>query len=984
MVKRIISRAVVLAIAFSVVGIFAGSKALGAAKLHAQTEPVEQSVESAFESEDKAPAATVSVSDFDYELSGSICTLIRYKGTAATIVLPKTAVIEGKTYNVTLGTNQDGLFQTTKSAFYESNAKSVSFEKGFAFPVDSSYLFEYCGLDELDLTGVDFSKVENMTSMFSSCFFLVSLRGMDTSHVTNMSYAFDSAHEVDLYGIDTSHVTDVRYMFRSNRADVIDLSSLNFSSVKTCYEMFSHCLATKVYFGATTMSNCTSYKNMFYESSNLETVEFSKVTVNMSKDDDHLVNMQDMFYKCTKLEKVDMSGFSCYADVQYMCYDCDSLEYLDFSSMYAFGANSSGIYDRDTLRFFRPFARSDRSYSLALAMVAPDGTLWKELPDGLCPVKELVAGKITKQPVGVMAVENTEVTFAIETNISDKETDVNAYYRWQYSTDDGETWTNFQAGGKTCTFTAEMSMDNYAFRCLVFYTGKYNPGGDKADLISKTVWLLVWEESATIEKHPVSRSGYYGDEVSFQVQASGNLLKYCWQESTNNGKTWKNSSFSGADTYTLRLSCTPSVDGRLFRCIVSSGNLKKYTDIVKLDSRSLISGEPTNQTVDSGAYAVFSVTCGAPGVTYQWMYSNDGGKTWSNTAAAGNTTNTLRVLASTSNNRFQYRCSVINGAYCQYSKAATLILQGVTPTPTPMTSKTIEVGESFTYKVSGVSASNIKWSMGNTSVATVDASGKVTGKSVGNTYLHVGLPSGKEIKCLIKVVKPELAIRYSEKTLHINQTFTFTVSGTWGQAVTWSVGNTSVASVGAATGKVTGKSAGNTWLYAKTADGRSAKCLLKVIDPGTLGINYTEKTVYLGQSFMFAAKNAGILSVTWSVGNTAVAKVDSNGKVTPVSVGNTYLYAKTADGRSAKCLIKVVDPGPLNITYTEKTIKVGATFHFAAKNPAGQTVTWKVGNTAVATVDENGIVTGKSVGNTWLYASTPDGREVKCLLRIVT
>ncbi len=294
----------------------------------------------------------------------------------------------------------------------------------------------------------------------------------------------------------------------------------------------------------------------------------------------------------------------------------------------------------------------------------------------------------------------------------------------------------------------------------------------------------------------------------------------------------------------------------------------------------------------------------------------------------------------------------------------------------------VEIGKSFVYKVPDYDAADIKWSIGNPAVATVDANGKVTGKSVGNTYLHAELPDETSISCLIRVVYPLLSIRYSEKTLHINQTFQFAATNAYGNKITWSVGNTSVATVDA-NGKVTGKKAANTYLYAKSADGRVAKCLLKVIDPGTLGINYTEKTVYLGQSFKFTAKNAGILPVTWSVGNTAVAKVDSNGKVTPVSVGNTYLYAKTADGRVAKCLVKVVDPGPLNIRYTEKTIKVGSSFQFAAKNPAGQTVTWRVGNTAVATVDANGNVTGKKAANTWLYASTPDGRETKCLIKVV-
>ncbi len=301
----------------------------------------------------------------------------------------------------------------------------------------------------------------------------------------------------------------------------------------------------------------------------------------------------------------------------------------------------------------------------------------------------------------------------------------------------------------------------------------------------------------------------------------------------------------------------------------------------------------------------------------------------------------------------------------------------------PETDISIKQGETYQYTVRFIPGNKITWSVGNPLVATVDKDGNVTGVGIGNTYLYVGLPNGKTIKCLVRVGYPDLKINYTEKTLYPCSTFQFTTTGAAGKKITWSVGNTAVATVNTS-GKVTGKSIANTYLYAKSADGRVAKCLLKVVDPGELGINYTVKTIYLGQSYTFTAKNARTFTPTWSVGNTAVAKVDaSSGKVTSVSVGNTYLYAKTADGRVAKCLVKVVNPGPLNITYTEKTIKVGATFHFAAKNPAGQTVTWRVGNTAVATVDANGNVTGKKAANTWLYASTPDGREVKCLIKVV-
>ena len=309
-----------------------------------------------------------------------------------------------------------------------------------------------------------------------------------------------------------------------------------------------------------------------------------------------------------------------------------------------------------------------------------------------------------------------------------------------------------------------------------------------------------------------------------------------------------------------------------------------------------------------------------------------------------------------------------------------------TPTPKPLsvsyTEKTINAGETFQFSAKNTNDQNVTWKVGNTSVATVDANGKVTAKKAGNTYLYATTPDGRQAKCLLKIVEAKpLSITYSEKTINVASTFTFSAKNATGQTLTWSIGNTKIATVDA-NGKVTAKAPGNTYLTVKSSDGRSTKCLIKVVYP-TLSLKYTEKTVYLNQSFSFTANNACGQKITWRVGNTSIATVDANGKVTGKKAGNTYLYAKSADGREAKCLIKVVDPGPLNIRYTEKTIKVGSSFQFTAKNPAGQTVSWRVGNSAVATVDASGNVTGKSVANTYLYAKTPDGREVRCLIKVV-
>ncbi len=288
-------------------------------------------------------------------------------------------------------------------------------------------------------------------------------------------------------------------------------------------------------------------------------------------------------------------------------------------------------------------------------------------------------------------------------------------------------------------------------------------------------------------------------------------------------------------------------------------------------------------------------------------------------------------------------------------------------------SKTLLAGESFRFTAAGGSGT-YTWHTGNTEKATVDAYGKVTAKAAGNTYLYCTDTAGAQVRCLLKITTP-LSIRYSSKTIKAGESFQFTATGGSG-AYTWRMGNTSVAAVDS-TGKVTGKAAGNTYLYCKDSVGTEVKCLLKVT-ASPLSIRYSSKTITTGDSFQFTA-TGGTGDYTWRTGNTAKATVDAAGKAKGIAAGNTYLYCTDSTGTEVKCLLKVVDP--LSIRYSEKTVKVGASFQFNGTGGSG-TYTWRVGNSGVATVDSTGKVTGVAVGNTYLYCKDSYGTEVRCLVKI--
>ncbi|WP_416332020.1 Ig-like domain-containing protein, partial [[Clostridium] innocuum] len=138
-------------------------------------------------------------------------------------------------------------------------------------------------------------------------------------------------------------------------------------------------------------------------------------------------------------------------------------------------------------------------------------------------------------------------------------------------------------------------------------------------------------------------------------------------------------------------------------------------------------------------------------------------------------------------------------------------------------------------------------------------------------------------------------------------------------------------------------------------------------------------------------EDASNKKVSWRVGNLQIASVDVNGKVTAKSIGNTYVYAETANGLEARCIIRVtakeIKPTGIKLNETDAVIKMGENFQLKAtitpEDASNKKVNWRVGNPQIASVDVNGKVTAKSIGNTYVYAETANGLSTKCMIRSI-
>lgn len=132
----------------------------------------------------------------------------------------------------------------------------------------------------------------------------------------------------------------------------------------------------------------------------------------------------------------------------------------------------------------------------------------------------------------------------------------------------------------------------------------------------------------------------------------------------------------------------------------------------------------------------------------------------------------------------------------------------------------------------------------------------------------------------------------------------------------------------------------------------------------------------------FTPSNVEITDLVWKSTNEAVATVDNEGNVTAHGLGTSDITAKTTDGsnKSAVCHVTVTSWIPatgIKLNETNVTIMGIQSKQLQATvqplTAANKNVTWSSNNPDVATVDENGKVTGQKKGSTLIVATTEDG-----------
>ncbi len=295
----------------------------------------------------------------------------------------------------------------------------------------------------------------------------------------------------------------------------------------------------------------------------------------------------------------------------------------------------------------------------------------------------------------------------------------------------------------------------------------------------------------------------------------------------------------------------------------------------------------------------------------------------------------------------------------------------------------------------------ISWSTANSSIATVDQTGKVTTLASGETIITAtSVDTGEYATCKLTVLEPVtgISLNITSTSIYKNSRFvlipTVTPIDADNKSVTWTSSDPDIASVDN-NGVVTGLKGGKCIILATTVErGLVASCEVEVWEfiesikiNGTTGnINYGETRILTAEVTPETATNLGVV---WSSSNPSVLQITERGLITAVGYGTATIYATAADGSGVydsaefRCIKPVTS---INVSQSYVTMLEGNTVYVTATvNPPDATIReikWTSSDESIAFVDLNGGITGVKAGICYVYATSTDGNNVVATIKV--
>jgi uncharacterized protein YjdB len=477
------------------------------------------------------------------------------------------------------------------------------------------------------------------------------------------------------------------------------------------------------------------------------------------------------------------------------------------------------------------------------------------------------------------------------------------------------------------------------------------------------------------------------------AEVTDTTVPIVWSSSDTGYATVKDGLVTGVKKGKVRITAQQTIDG-----IVKEA----YCDITVQQSVDTITIDPLEKTLAIGAFVTLHAEIkpdDLSGIKLQWKSSDI---KVVEVVESSDLTATIKALSGGHAVISAINQDNVVVGYCHVS-----VQQPVTGITLSETNITIDLKTSRLQLRATVAPDNalnktIVWSSTDASVAAVDQNGLVSIKKAGKVSIIATSQDSPAITavCNIMVNIPVTSIALDEtsKTMYVGQSqrlsYVLLPTNASNNSVTWISTNPSVATVDK-TGLVVAKGVGTTAIILKTLEnGQSVYCNITVRQVAS-GIKLDAATLNLkaGESHIFkptlTPKNSTDSVIVWESSDTKVATVDDEGKVVAKAAGSAIIMARLDTGAVAYCKVNVTLPvNGLILNFTDKTIYIGEKFKLKVSvNPSTATdlgVTWKSSNTSIATVNEDGEITGIAGGTAVITCTTKDGGySATCVLNVV-
>lgn len=321
-----------------------------------------------------------------------------------------------------------------------------------------------------------------------------------------------------------------------------------------------------------------------------------------------------------------------------------------------------------------------------------------------------------------------------------------------------------------------------------------------------------------------------------------------------------------------------------------------------------------------------------------------------------------------------------------------------------------EILEAYVVPANAIDTS-VYWETSDSNIVRVNENGEIEGVSLGFALVKaISYDGGYSDSCVVQVDKTpvesislneEEINMYKDETVHLTPTI-YPIDATY-KDIIWSTNNSNIANVNE-NGEVIATGIGSATITAKSVDsGVTATCniIVETINIENIELDEDEIDFWVGETDKINVKiepdDANNQKILWETSNEDICTVDNFGSIKAIKKGKATITAKTENGKhKAECKITVyedkhesqknsVESVTLNenVVYLDKGSIVRLIPTVNPENADNKNVKWKSNDNKIATVNENGEITGIKAGTTRIIVTTEDGhKEAACIVTV--